>query len=198
MRRFLLALPVAAALLAGCATRPSSPPAHGWPQPCDDCIAGVDNFSKITDKLWRGGQPDPDDPQVFRRLAAAGVKTVINLRHDHDDYPQLAGTGLRYVWIPMRAWHPEREDIVLFLAAVQRAMADADAWPVYVHCAQGRDRTGYAVASYRIVEQGWDAETAIQEMFDFRYNPVWFGNPDFLRRLAAQSDEVRERVRRAP
>ncbi len=185
-------------LLAGCAMRPTVPPTHSWPKPCDDCIAGVDNFTKVTDRLWRGGQPDPNDPEVFRRLAAAGVKTVINLRHDHDDYPQLAGTGLRYVWIPMRAWHAEREDIVLFLAAVQRAMADPGAWPVYVHCAQGRDRTGFAVASYRIIEQGWDAETAIEEMFDFRYNPIWFGNPDFLRRLAAQSEEVRERVRRAP
>jgi len=187
-----------AAAAAGCATRPSAPPTHTWQRPCDDCIAGVDNFTKVSEKLWRGGQPDPDDPQVFRRLAAAGVKTVINLRHDHDDYPQLAGTGLRYLRIPMRAWHPEEEDIVLFLAALRRTMADPEAWPVYVHCAAGKDRTGYAIASYRIVEQGWDAETAIEEMFDFRYNPIWFGNPSFLRHLAARSSEVRERIRRAP
>lgn len=45
--------------------------------------------------------------------------------------------------------------------------------------------------------KGWDADTAIEEMFDFRYNPVWFGNPHFLRRLAARRDEVAERARRA-
>lgn len=184
-------------LVSGCASRPTAPPTHTWPQPCDDCIAGVRNFTRVTEKLWRGGQPDANDPEVFRRLAAAGVKTVINLRHDHDDYPRLAGTNLRYLHIPMRAWHPEREDVVLFLAELEKAMADPDAWPVYVHCAEGKDRTGYVIASYRIVEQGWDADRAIEEMFDFRYNPIWFGNPAFLRRLAAQRGEVAERVRRA-
>ncbi len=197
MKASRLAIVACAMLVAGCATRPAAPPTRTWTQPCDDCIKGVDNFSKVTERLWRGGQPDPDDPEVFRRLAAAGVKTVIDLRSDHDDYRQLQGTALRYVRIPMHAWHPEREDIVLFLAAVERATADPSAWPVYVHCAAGKDRTGYAVASYRIVEQGWDADTAIEEMFDFRYNPLWFGNPRFLRRLAADKTEVLDRVRRA-
>jgi protein tyrosine/serine phosphatase len=184
-------------LLSACAVRPTTPPTHEWPQPCDACIAGVRNFAKVTDKLWRGGQPEEGDPEVFRRLAAAGVKTVINLRHDHDDYAALAGARLRYVHIPMRAWHPESEDVVLFLAELERAMADPGAWPIYVHCAEGKDRTGYMIASYRIVAQGWDADTAIEEMFDFRYNPVWFGNPRFLHRLAARRDEVAERARRA-
>lgn len=195
--RLAAVLLAVAALAAGCAARPMAPPAHSWTRPCDGCIAGVENFAKVTDKLWRGGQPDPDDPQVFRRLAAAGVKTVINLRHDHDDYPQLAGTGLRYVQIPMRAWHPEREDVILVLAALERASRDPDAWPVYLHCAAGKDRTGYVIASYRIVEQGWDAETAIEEMFDFRYNPIWFGNPSFLRHLARDRSDLRARVAKA-
>ena len=71
----------------------------------------------------------------------AGVKTVINLRHDHDDYPLLAGTGMQYLWLPMRAWDPDTEEIVLFLSTVRRLVADPSRWPVYVHCAEGRDRT---------------------------------------------------------
>lgn len=184
--------------LAACATRPTTPSGHTWPQPCDDCIAGVPNFSKVTDKLWRGAQPDPHDPEVFKRLAARGVKTVIDLRNDHDDFAALQGSGLGYARIPMRAWHPEEEDIVLFLATLKRALADPQRWPVYVHCAAGKDRTGYAIAAYRIIEQGWDADSAIEEMFDFRYNPIWFGNPTFLRHLAEHRAEIRARIALSP
>ena len=195
--RFLLAA-LGALALAACATRPATPTAHTWTPPCDDCIAGAPNFSQVTEKLWRGSQPDPKDPGVFRRLAARGVKTVINLRHDHDDFAALQGSGIAYARIPMRAWHPEEEDIVLFLATLKRALADPERWPVYVHCAAGKDRTGYAIAAYRIVVQGWDADSAIEEMFDFRYNPVWFGNPAFLRHLAEHRAEIAARVALTP
>jgi tyrosine-protein phosphatase SIW14 len=161
-------------------------------------MPGVANFAKVTDKLWRGTQPDRNDPDVFRKLAEKGVRTVINLRHDHDDFPKLQGTSIEYLWIPMRAWHPEREDMVLFLSALRRALADPKRWPVLVHCAEGKDRTGYAIASYRIIEQHWSTDDAIHEMFDFHYNPVWFGNPAFLRRLEHDRPDVEARVSRAP
>ena len=67
-----------------------------------------------------------------------------------------------------------------------------------MHCAEGKDRTGYVIAAYRIVEQRWSADDAIQEMFDFHYNPLWFGNPAFLRRLERDREEIAARVRRAP
>jgi protein tyrosine phosphatase (PTP) superfamily phosphohydrolase (DUF442 family) len=194
----LIAVVCLALLAGGCASRPASPSARTWTQPCDDCIAGVTNFTQVSDKLWRGSQPDPGDPEVFRKLAERGVKTVINLRHDHDDFPRLEGTNIRYLWIPMRAWHPEKADMVLFLSTLRKAFADPERWPVFVHCAEGKDRTGYAIASYRIIEQQWDADSAIQEMFDFRYHPIWFGNPGFLRRLAEERSDIGARVSRAP
>src|SRR5262245_40879679 len=85
----------------GCATRPITPPTHTWAQPCDTCIAGVANFAKVSAALWRGAQPTSEG---FRNLEAAGVKTIVNFRHDHDDLPLLNGTNLKYLWIPARAW----------------------------------------------------------------------------------------------
>ena len=189
---------IAGVLLGGCAIRPAQQPTRAWEQPCDDCVPCVLNFTKVTEKLWRGSQPDMNDPDIFRKLEQRGVKTVINLRHDHDDFPKLQGTNIRYLWIPMRAWHPEEEDIVLFLSALRRILADPNLWPVFVHCAAGKDRTGYAVAAYRIIEEQWDAEDAILEMFDFRYNPYWFGNPGFLRDLQKHSKDIEARVTKAP
>ena len=198
VRSNFFAFCVAALMLAGCATRPTTPASRTWSAPCDDCMPGVANFTKVSEKLWRGAQPDVHDPEVFQKLRAAGIRTVINLRHDHDDFPRLAGTDIAYVWIPMRAWRPEEEQMVLFLAALRRAFADPQRWPVFVHCAEGKDRTGYAIATYRIVEQQWDADSAIQEMFDFRYNPIWFGNPRFLRGIAERRTEIAQRVGRWP
>jgi protein tyrosine/serine phosphatase len=180
-------------LLAGCATRPTGEPTHALGQPCNDCIAGAPNFGKVNDKLYRGAQPH--DAAAFRRL---GAKTVINLRGDHDDFADLQGTDIRYVRIPMKAAFPSEDEVILFLAALRRAMADPSRSPVFVHCEAGKDRTGYSIAAYRIIEEGWDAETAIQEMFEFHYNRIFFANPGFLRRLAERRGEIRARLARAP
>jgi protein tyrosine phosphatase (PTP) superfamily phosphohydrolase (DUF442 family) len=173
----------------GCAMRPATLPTRTLAKPCDTCYAGVTNFAKVSPALWRGAQPTSDG---FRNLEAAGVKTVINLRHDHDDLPLLTGTKLKYLRIPARAWHPEEEDLVVFL----RVLQDPNNWPVFVHCAEGKDRTGYAVGTYRIVTENWNADDAIHEMFDFHYNSIWFENPGFLRGLNV--DEIRTRVKSAP
>jgi protein tyrosine/serine phosphatase len=184
---------VGMALLAGCATRPTSEPTHALGRPCNDCVAGLPNFNKVNEKLWRGAQPE--DPAVFRRL---GVKTVISLRHDRDDFADLQDTDIAYVRIPMRGALPREEEIVLFLAALRRAMADPRRWPVLVHCEHGKDRTGYAIAAYRVVEEGWDADTAIQEMFDFDFNRLYVRNPAFVRRLSEHRAEIRARLARVP
>ena len=61
-----------------------------------------------------------------------------------------------------------------------------------------RDRTGYAIAAYRIVEEGWDADTAIQEMFDFHFNRIYVRNPAFLQRLSERRADIRARLERSP
>jgi len=62
----------------------------------------------------------------------------------------------------MKAWHPEKKEIVRFL----RIMADAEQTPVLIHCMHGADRTGTMCAIYRVAEQGWTKEEALKEMTD--------------------------------
>lgn len=171
------------ALLAGCATRPTTQPTHSWTPPCDACVSGVVNFAKVSPLLWRGSQPTEDG---FRNLANAGVKTVIDLREEHDDYDdfsKLGGAHVKYIRIPMHAWDPENAQIVVLMKTLERAFKDSESSPVYIHCAEGRDRTGYSIAAYRMVFEGWAPNDAIQEMFDFRFNTAWFRNPGFLQKL---------------
>jgi tyrosine-protein phosphatase SIW14 len=168
---------------------PAVPVAHPPLVPCDTCIAGVANFAQVSPAVWRGAQPTA---QGFQALELAGVKTIVNLRHDHDDLPLLAGTRLKYLWLPSRSWSPSEQNIVLFL----RALQDSSNWPVYVHCAQGRDRTGVAVASYRMAVQGWTAEEAVREMNAFHNNWWWVENAKFVRKLDIK--DLEGRVHLAP
>jgi len=127
------------------------------------------------------------------------VKTVVNLRSDHDDFPLLAKTKLKYVRIPMRAWAPNQghlAQLVLVVETLDRLRRDPQSSPVFVHCAGGKDRTGYVMASYRMIFENWTADDAIEEMFDFRFNSIWFGNPTFLRSLDRQ--HMRALIHRAP
>ncbi|HVN71936.1 MAG TPA: tyrosine-protein phosphatase [Desulfomonilia bacterium] len=176
-------------LSAGCAHRPYLPPSRVLEKPCDTCMAGVPNFARVSDALWRGAQPSSEG---FRSLEAAGVKTIVDLRHTHDDLPSLAGTKLKYLWLPEQPDFPEEKDLVIFLKVIE----NPDNRPVFVHCKEGKDRTGYMVAAYRIIDQGWSVDDAIHEMFDFHYNPVFFENTIFLRGL--DKEKIRQRVKRAP
>lgn len=171
-------------LLSGCAVRPVAPPLPQTLAPCDTCVPGIINFARVAPALWRGAQPDREG---FRALADAGVTTIINLRigDENSDAPLLEGTGLRYIQIPMKAWQPDRRNLLRFLREVDRVQREGGV--AFVHCQQGRDRTGYSVAAYRMTMEGWTAGQAIEEMFRFRFNTLWRGNPGFLLRLDANA-----------
>jgi protein tyrosine phosphatase (PTP) superfamily phosphohydrolase (DUF442 family) len=189
-RRIAPALPIfaiyAIIVLPACSPPPSSGVAPDAPAaaaassraatPCDDFCGGVTNFAKVSPALWRGAQPTAAG---FQNLEAAGAKTVVNLRSDHDDAKLLEGTRLESIAIPMRPWDLDEDAIVAFLKVAQ----DPARQPVFVHCSQGRDRTGYCIAAWRMVVEGWSADEAIAEMEAFHFNAVWIGNRSALREL---------------
>jgi tyrosine-protein phosphatase SIW14 len=183
-------------LLAGCAMRPTTLPTQSLAQPNDTYIAGVENFAKVSPALWRGSQPTEEG---FRNLEREGVKTVIDLRYFHDDYDDfsmLGGTQLKYLRIPMHAWNPDQAQLIVLMKVLERTLKDPDSSPVFVHCAAGEDRTGYSIATYRMVFDGWTPNDAIVEMFDFGFNAIWFRNPTFLESLDVNKYKIL--MKRAP
>jgi protein tyrosine phosphatase (PTP) superfamily phosphohydrolase (DUF442 family) len=172
---------IIACLLAGCSPRqaPTGGLAdgnnvHAPAHPRE--IVGVRNFAQISPALYRGEQPTADG---FAELKRRGIKTIVDLRTLHDDRELLSGTGFQYFHIYAKPWHAEDEDVVTFLKIVEAP----ENQPVFVHCQHGADRTGYVVAVYRIVEQGWSAEDAVAEMRTFAFHPVWVDIPMYLNRV---------------
>jgi protein tyrosine/serine phosphatase len=129
---------------------------------------GLTNLHEVTPTLYRGAQPTAVG---MRQLKAMGVKTVVNLRSFNSDRDELGDTGLGYEHIYMKAWHPEREDIIRFL----RITTDKNRTPVFVHCQHGADRTGLMCAIYRVAVCNWTKEEAIREMTQggFGHHTIW-------------------------
>jgi tyrosine-protein phosphatase SIW14 len=139
---------------------------------------GLPNLYQVSPTLYRGAQPSA---LGMRQLKAMGIKTVVNLRSFNSDRDKLGKTGLAYEHIYMKAWHPEREDIIRFL----QITTDTNRTPVFVHCQHGADRTGLMCAVYRVAVCGWTKDEAIQEMTQggFRHHAIWANLVTFIRDL---------------
>ena len=135
-----------------------TPPQH----PLDADDLGLPNFGTVTHDVFRGGQPTQAGLDVLARL---GVKTVIDLRAD--DAPQTMPAGMRLVRLPVSAWRADTVDPRSILQAISK-----NSKPVFIHCLEGRDRTGLAVAIYRL-SIGMSADDACRELRNFHVNPWW-------------------------
>ena len=124
-------------------------------------LAGVQNFHQVNQSLYRGAQPTP---QGLKNLADLGVKTIIDLRHgkDHSDTEQreAESLGLHYVNVPMEGLTAPTSEQISSLLAIMNAENQG---PVFVHCREGKDRTGAVIASYRIAHDHWRNDKALDE-----------------------------------
>src|ERR1041384_3518124 len=57
---------------------------------------GVPNFGKLNKVIWRSGQPRREG---YRRLAALGLKTVVNLCEEYPQDREIVPAGVMYVYI---------------------------------------------------------------------------------------------------
>jgi uncharacterized protein (TIGR01244 family) len=135
----------------------------------------IENFGRVNENYYRGGQPDDDD---YTALAALGVRTLINLTSDDakaNERALVEGAGMSYVQIPMTTHEqPTLDKVAQFLGIVN----DPARQPVYVHCVGGRHRTGVMSAVYRMTHDGWTAEQAFKEMKHYKFGAD-FLHPEF-------------------
>gem|GEM_PF-451072 len=145
-----------------------------WAKPIS--AAGLPNFFRVSENLYRSAQPSQEGMQTACRL---GIKTVINLRSSNSDRDIIKGLDLKPEHIKTRAWNAKTEDVVKFLKIV----SVKENGPFLVHCKHGADRTGLMCAMYRIVIQGWDRQQAVDEMVKggFGFHQIWSNLIEFIK-----------------
>ena len=172
----------AAFLMTSCAKTPAlsaSERPQTWSQAIS--LAGTPNLYKVSDELYRSGQPTAEG---MRELEKKGIRTVISFRNFHDDDDQIAGTNLESRRIRINTWAIDSQDDEEFLRVLEECPK-----PVLIHCLHGSDRTGSMVALYRIRKQGWSVEEAVNEMKHggTGFHRIWYHLPDWVAEESAKA-----------
>jgi len=124
---------------------------------------GVPNFGEVTPTLYRGGLLSGEGLKALKKVGVnIVVDTHANSKHEKHEVEAL---GMKYVAIPWHCPWPRDEVFGKFLKVVH----DNKGKKIFVHCRLGDDRTGMMVAAYRMAEEGWTAEEAMNEMRSFGF-----------------------------
>ena len=152
-------------------------PAH-WAEPL--VIEGAPNLHRISPMLYRSEQPTA---LGMKNLEKLGIRTVINLRHFNHDQEEVMGTSLRTERVKILTWRVGDKHVV----EVMRMLRQTENGPFLIHCQHGADRTGLMSAMYRILEQGWSPDDALQELVDggYGYHSMWKNIVRYVRSVDA-------------
>jgi hypothetical protein len=119
----------------------------------------IPRFSKVDEFLYRGGAPSSQDVNVLKD--SFGIKRIISLdeksgnlidpickflKIEHEIIPLSTGTNPKNIILEKK-----------IIPGIQKK-----SYPVFMHCKHGKDRTGMAVAMYKIFH-GESLQKALQE-----------------------------------
>ncbi len=172
--------PAEAAKLLGASAL--SGPVRGRQTPDADLDAepkeALGNFHQVAPGFFRSGQPNKEG---YARLRKMGFKTILNLTGNAERERREAGPGIAVENVKMSGFtaptFSQMDRALKVVAAAPR--------PLLVHCQFGKDRTGFVVASYRVVVEKMSVDAAVKEAEG--YGCCFFPMGDlggFLRRYA--------------
>jgi tyrosine-protein phosphatase SIW14 len=129
---------------------------------------GVSNYGQVSAMLYRGAQPSSAG---YEELKKFGITTVVNFRDEKDEIAKersaVEALGMKYISIPWRGSDiPNNAQVNSFL----QLMSSDPKQKIFVHCKEGRDRTGVMVAAYRMAFENWTVEKTVQEMYAYHYH----------------------------
>lgn len=129
------------------------------------------NLHNITPVIFRGGRPTIKGVQI---LKSNGIKSIINLENvvgpvsaERENAKKL-GMGFMsspVSWIRMPT--DEQMDKIL------KVMSNPNNQPIYVHCLQGRDRTGLVAGLYRVLIEKVSPRDAFREMKELGFRSLF-------------------------
>ncbi|MCM8823192.1 MAG: tyrosine-protein phosphatase [Candidatus Omnitrophica bacterium] len=134
-----------------------------------DPFVDIPNFYKVNDYIYRGGYPKH---KGYIYLKSLGIKTIVNFSGQNKRffYEQKIthDYGFNFVHIPLSIYsEPEDEKVIKFFETILNPKLQ----PVFVHCTNGRDRTGVMIAVYRVVVEGRGVKESYKEALRYGFWP---------------------------
>jgi hypothetical protein len=125
-----------------------------------------DRFSKVSEDIYRGGEPSEKDLQILSDVF--GINRIISLdgKIGYKIHPIVKKLGMEHIIIPLGG--KETENLFNYLKKFIINLFEGNT-PTYVHCRHGSDRTGIAVALYRIQNDNWPKHKALREAREFGF-----------------------------
>ena len=143
-------------------------------------------------RIYRSGQISASI--IYATLARYDIQTVVSLQDydahnpDHRAEREAAeALGIRELHFPLRGDGTGELRSYAF-ALAEMARAEREGAPVLVHCAAGTERTGAAVAFYRLLVQNRPASEAYEELRYRGWDPG--DNPQLLVYMNEQMAEL--------
>jgi len=136
-------------------------------------LKGVKDFGEVTPTLYRGAHASH---QGLRNLQEMGIQIIIDLRgRKHRDERLAEQLGMQYVHIGGTCFPQHDSKYAKFLSVIDTNPGKK----VFVECRLGDDRTGMAVAAFRMANQGYTPKEAMDEMRAYGFTPIhhimcWF------------------------
>jgi len=137
-------------------------------EPDDDSNSDVEpfealgNLHTVEPGFFRSAQPNKEGYALLDKM---GVKTILNLKDKlsaEREREAVKRYGMSVESVAMSGFAtPSFEQMDRALAVLKTARR-----PLLVHCAHGKDRTGFVVASYRVVEEKASIPDAVKEAKD--------------------------------
>jgi tyrosine-protein phosphatase SIW14 len=130
--------------------------------------AGVPNYGQVNAVLFRGAQPSDSG---YQALKSFGITTVVDFRDEKDEIAAersaVEALGMKFISIPWKGTDmPNNAQVNSFLQLVNSEHSQK----IFVHCKEGKDRTGVMVAAYRMAFENWGPDKAVQEMYSYHYH----------------------------
>lgn len=119
----------------------------------------IKRFLKVNDNLYRGGAPSVQDVIDLKKM---GINKIVSL-------DEMSGKkidrickllGIEHVIVPLDVSKPRS---ILSLLGFDLYNLLIDNGPTFVHCHEGKDRTGMVVAMFKCKYEGWSFEKATRE-----------------------------------
>lgn len=141
-------------------------------------VTKIPRFRKIDNFMYRGAKPSQKQLLGLKNL---GINTIIDFTTNYGGNPMLKSEkddvealGMKYVALPFLSFrNPPEEYVEKFFEVVDDARKKNE--KVYIHCREGKDRTGLFSAMYKINYGLANLDDAIKEMLamghDDQFNP---------------------------